>query len=153
MRRHDSRHAERGGPTRRGSGIARVVTDRATVGYLCDVIIAEAHRGKGAGQWLLQTILDHPDLRSNEMAERLSAALGKGLFVRKPSIDAEFATKKDVQRTDAKIAELRADVDEKFESLQIERQRNIGELHDKINGVAGDVAFIRGRMERGHREH
>ncbi len=45
-------------------GIARVVTDRATVGYLCDVIIAEAHRGQGTGQWLLQTLLDHPDLRA-----------------------------------------------------------------------------------------
>ncbi len=75
------------------------------------------------------------------------AALAKGLFVRKPSIDAEFATKKDVRATDLKITELRADVDEKFESLQIDRQRNLGELHEKINGVAGDVAFIRGRME------
>lgn len=75
------------------------------------------------------------------------AALAKGLFIRKPSIDAEFATKKDVRATDDKIDALRTDVDERFESLQIERQRNLGELHEKINDVAGDVAFIRGRME------
>ena len=45
-------------------GFARVVTDRATVGYLCDVVIAETHRGHGAGKWLLQCILAHPELRN-----------------------------------------------------------------------------------------
>ena len=30
-------------------GFARVVTDCATVGYLCDVVIAEGHRGHGLG--------------------------------------------------------------------------------------------------------
>lgn len=44
-------------------GFARVVTDRATVGYLCDVVIAEAHRGKGIGKWLLDCILEHPELQ------------------------------------------------------------------------------------------
>lgn len=43
-------------------GFARVVTDRATVGYLCDVVIVPGHRGRGVGTWLLQTILQHPDL-------------------------------------------------------------------------------------------
>lgn len=42
---------------------ARVVTDRATVAYLCDVVIAEAHRGRGLGKWLLTCILEHPELR------------------------------------------------------------------------------------------
>jgi GNAT superfamily N-acetyltransferase len=44
-------------------GFARVVTDRATVGYLCDVIIAPEHRGHGLGKWILQIILEHPDLQ------------------------------------------------------------------------------------------
>ena len=44
-------------------GFARVITDQATVGYLCDVVIAEAHRGQGLGQWLLTCILNHPTLR------------------------------------------------------------------------------------------
>src|SRR4051794_33050004 len=43
-------------------GLARVITDRATVGYLCDVIIADAHRGAGLGKWLMTCILEHPDL-------------------------------------------------------------------------------------------
>ncbi|NBP85715.1 MAG: N-acetyltransferase [Mycobacteriaceae bacterium] len=44
-------------------GFARVVTDRATVGYLCDVVIADDQRGHGLGKWLLTCILEHPDLR------------------------------------------------------------------------------------------
>lgn len=44
-------------------GFARVVTDHATVGYLCDVVIADAHRGKGLGKWLLTCILEHPELK------------------------------------------------------------------------------------------
>lgn len=43
-------------------GFARVVTDRATVAYLCDVVIADAHRGKGLGKWLITCILEHPEL-------------------------------------------------------------------------------------------
>jgi GNAT superfamily N-acetyltransferase len=43
-------------------GIARVVTDRATVGYLCDVVISDQHRGSGLGKWLIACILAHPDL-------------------------------------------------------------------------------------------
>lgn len=44
-------------------GFARVVTDRATVGYLCDFVIAEECRGRGLGTWALARILEHPDLR------------------------------------------------------------------------------------------
>ena len=44
-------------------GFARVVTDRATIGYLCDVVIADGHRGKGVGKWLLTCILEHSELR------------------------------------------------------------------------------------------
>lgn len=44
-------------------GFARVITDKATFGYLADVFIAEAHRGKGLSKWLMQTIMDHPELQ------------------------------------------------------------------------------------------
>lgn len=44
-------------------GLARVVTDKATVGYLCDVVISDAHRGHGLGKWLMECILSHPDLQ------------------------------------------------------------------------------------------
>ena len=43
-------------------GMARVVTDFATVAWLCDVWLDEAHRG-GNGTWLIDTVLQHPDLK------------------------------------------------------------------------------------------
>ena len=44
-------------------GFARVVTDRATVGYLCDVVIADEYQKLGLGKWAIACILEHPDLR------------------------------------------------------------------------------------------
>jgi GNAT superfamily N-acetyltransferase len=44
-------------------GFARVITDCSTFGYLGDVFIDEAYRGRGLGKWLIQTILAHPDLQ------------------------------------------------------------------------------------------
>jgi GNAT superfamily N-acetyltransferase len=44
-------------------GFARVVTDRATFGYLCDVYILEDYRGKGLAKWLMQCVMAHPDLQ------------------------------------------------------------------------------------------
>lgn len=43
-------------------GYARVITDRATFAYLCDVFIVDSHRGRGVGKWLIETLLAHPDL-------------------------------------------------------------------------------------------
>lgn len=45
-------------------GFARMVTDRATMGYLCDVIIASSHRGKGLSRLLMECIRSHPDLQT-----------------------------------------------------------------------------------------
>ena len=44
-------------------GVARVVSDYSIFAYLCDVFIHEDYRAHGLGKWLLQTILEHPDLR------------------------------------------------------------------------------------------
>lgn len=38
---------------------ARVVTDRATFAWLCDVYVAPSHRGKGLGTWLTAAVRDH----------------------------------------------------------------------------------------------
>jgi GNAT superfamily N-acetyltransferase len=48
----------------RQAGFARVVTDYATFGWLCDLFILDEHQGKGLGKWLVQTIVSHPDLRA-----------------------------------------------------------------------------------------
>jgi GNAT superfamily N-acetyltransferase len=44
-------------------GFARVISDRATFAYLCDVIITQAYRGRGAGKQLMTYIMAHPDLQ------------------------------------------------------------------------------------------
>lgn len=41
-------------------GFARVVTDRATFGWICDVFVDEGHRGSGVGSALMRAIVDHP---------------------------------------------------------------------------------------------
>lgn len=44
-------------------GFARVVTDRATFAYLCDVYVLESLRGRGLGKWLIETVMAHQDLQ------------------------------------------------------------------------------------------
>ena len=44
-------------------GMARVITDFSIVAYLCDVFIHEDFRGQGLGKWLIQSMLEHPDLK------------------------------------------------------------------------------------------
>ncbi|MFN8465728.1 MAG: GNAT family N-acetyltransferase [Caldilineaceae bacterium] len=43
-------------------GFARVVTDLATFGWLCDVFVDESERGHALGKWLVQAVVSHPDL-------------------------------------------------------------------------------------------
>ena len=44
-------------------GFARVVTDEATFAYLADVFVVAEARNAGLGQWLVETILAHPQLQ------------------------------------------------------------------------------------------
>lgn len=43
-------------------GIARMVTDQATFGYLADVFLVSSERGQGLAKWLMDVIMDHPKL-------------------------------------------------------------------------------------------
>lgn len=43
-------------------GFARLVTDRATYAYLCDVFVLESHRGWGLSKRLVRAVVEHPDL-------------------------------------------------------------------------------------------
>ncbi|MEJ0000729.1 MAG: GNAT family N-acetyltransferase [Verrucomicrobiota bacterium] len=45
-------------------GFGRVVTDKATFAYLCDVYVDAAHRGRGLSKALVAAILAHPDLQN-----------------------------------------------------------------------------------------
>ena len=44
-------------------GFARVVTDKATFAYLCDVFVLTEHRGKGLSKALVAAVLAHPELQ------------------------------------------------------------------------------------------
>jgi GNAT superfamily N-acetyltransferase len=44
-------------------GFARVVTDRATFAWLCDVFVLEEYRGRGLAKWLIESVMKHPAVR------------------------------------------------------------------------------------------
>jgi hypothetical protein len=44
--------------------LARVVTDRSTFGYVCDVFIELNYRGMGLSKKLLKSIFEHPELQA-----------------------------------------------------------------------------------------
>ncbi|MCR3904447.1 GNAT family N-acetyltransferase [Aeromonas hydrophila] len=50
---------------------ARVITDKATFGYLADVFVLPEHRGQGYSKSLVAAMLDHPELQG---LRRLSLA-------------------------------------------------------------------------------
>ena len=46
------------------AGFARVVTDRATFAWLCDVFVLPEFRGQGLSKQLVGIVLAHPDLQN-----------------------------------------------------------------------------------------
>lgn len=46
------------------AGICRVITDFATFAYLADVFIDPAYRGHSLGKWMMQTVVEHPELQT-----------------------------------------------------------------------------------------
>lgn len=45
-------------------GYARIVTDCAIVGWICDMFILPSYRSSGLGRWLVECMMEHPDVRS-----------------------------------------------------------------------------------------
>lgn len=44
-------------------GFGRVVSDKATFAYIGDVFVTHEFRGQGLGKFLMQAMIDHPDLQ------------------------------------------------------------------------------------------
>jgi GNAT superfamily N-acetyltransferase len=44
-------------------GMARVVSDRATFAWVCDVFVLDSFRGHGLGKWLMECVAAHPELQ------------------------------------------------------------------------------------------
>jgi GNAT superfamily N-acetyltransferase len=59
-------------------GFARIVTDQATFGWLCDVFVDAEHEGRGLGSFLVESTLAHPFLRGVRLA--LCAEPGRSLY-------------------------------------------------------------------------
>ncbi|MFN0068811.1 MAG: GNAT family N-acetyltransferase [Limisphaerales bacterium] len=60
---------------------ARVITDRATFGWLADVFVLPAHQGAGLGKALVAYLLAHPDLQDLRRM-MLATADAHGLYAR-----------------------------------------------------------------------
>ncbi len=44
-------------------GFARIITDKATFAYLCDVFVLPKFRRLGLSKWMMQTIMNYPELQ------------------------------------------------------------------------------------------
>ncbi|WP_078549933.1 GNAT family N-acetyltransferase [Litchfieldia alkalitelluris] len=47
-------------------GFARAITDRAVMTWILDVIVDEQFRGNGLGKWLVECMLNHPELKDTK---------------------------------------------------------------------------------------
>ena len=70
-------------------GFTRVITDRATFAYLCDVFVLPAHRGQGLGVWLTDSVLAHPDLQGLRRI-LLTTQTAHGLYEKSGFVRAPF---------------------------------------------------------------
>ena len=57
-------------------GFARVVTDKAVFAWIADVIVSNAHRGKGIGKEIIRFIQAHPDVPEHSQLLRTRDAHG-----------------------------------------------------------------------------
>lgn len=62
-------------------GFARVVTDRATYAYLCDVFVLPGHRGQGISRRLMEAVDAHPALQGLRRMQLVTSSAG-GLYAK-----------------------------------------------------------------------
>jgi GNAT superfamily N-acetyltransferase len=55
-------------------GFARVATDYTVFSWLSDLVIADAYRNRGLGEWLLGCILEHPSIANTQFVLQTSSA-------------------------------------------------------------------------------
>ncbi|HLM86770.1 MAG TPA: GNAT family N-acetyltransferase [Solirubrobacteraceae bacterium] len=63
-------------------GFARAVTDGVTVGYIADVYVLPAFRGRGLGLELVREIVSSPDGHASEVRWMLHTADAQGLYAK-----------------------------------------------------------------------
>jgi GNAT superfamily N-acetyltransferase len=55
-------------------GFARVATDYTVFSWLSDLVIADAHRKQGLGEWLLRCVVEHPAIARTQFVLQTSSA-------------------------------------------------------------------------------
>jgi len=60
-------------------GFARVVTDKCTFAWICDVIVHPDHRSIGLGKWMMECLDEHPDVK-NATQQMLRTRDAHGLY-------------------------------------------------------------------------
>jgi GNAT superfamily N-acetyltransferase len=68
------------GPDATQVGFSRLVTDRATFGWLCDVFVDARHRGKGLGLFLVESAVEHPAVKGLRLV--LATRDAQGLYAK-----------------------------------------------------------------------
>jgi GNAT superfamily N-acetyltransferase len=61
------------------AGFARIVTDKATFAWLCDVFILPEFQGQGLSKQLMQAVWSHPDVQ-NQRRHLLATLDAHGLY-------------------------------------------------------------------------
>jgi GNAT superfamily N-acetyltransferase len=74
--------------SRRQLAFARIVTDGATMSWLCDVVVGEDHRGKGLGKLLMAAVSAHPGVSATMCL--LGTRDAHGLYERHGFVRAEM---------------------------------------------------------------
>jgi hypothetical protein len=57
-------------------GFARVVSDYSVFSWLSDVVLKEGCRGRGLGRWLVECILNHPQISGTQFVLQTTEAAG-----------------------------------------------------------------------------
>ena len=78
-------------------GFTRVVSDKATFAWICDVFVLPEHRGHGLGKWLMEVVTSHPELQGLRRI-LLATRDAHGLYAQYGFTDLEDPTKFMVRR-------------------------------------------------------
>ncbi|HYO95540.1 MAG TPA: GNAT family N-acetyltransferase [Polyangiaceae bacterium] len=140
-------------------GFARVVTDRATLGFLTDVVIDEPFQGQGLGNWLVRVACSHPELHGLRLflvsAEGLTPLQGELATDPGPSSFCEVRVRllgadEGQLLKQLRLAALAESPDLFGESLEAALARSDAEWRDQAASLAaaeGPRVFV---AERGH---
>jgi GNAT superfamily N-acetyltransferase len=84
-------------PDGTAAGFARVVTDWATVYYLCDLFVLPAYRGRGLGKRLVEAVVSHPRLKP--LSGMLMTEDAHGLYERYGFVQDDTTRRKFMRRS------------------------------------------------------